>query len=235
MTDAFLAGMGWVNSAGFGVGRGDEAFSWGIGDLPPIRRPQIFSDPHPHFGRLDRYSRLGIAAIALALRDAGMEQADLRGRSAALIASTVYGCLETDISFLDSARSEGGRDASPHLFAYTLSSTFLGEAALEFGFTGATYVVNEAPLTGSTALRMSAESIMEEESEIVATGVCDLGPSPLLMADNAPSGALFFILTQASCAGLPYGRLSIRGKDLLFEGEPVKNMIELAMSLSSER
>jgi hypothetical protein len=82
---------------------------------------------------------------------------------------------------------------------------------------------------------MSAESIMEGESEIVATGVCDLGPPPLLMADNTPSGALFFILTQASCAGLPYGRLTIRGKDLLFEGEPVKNMIELAVGLSSER
>ena len=232
MTDAFVSGMGWVTAAGFGTGRGGKPFSWGTGDLPPIRRPQVFTDPHPHFGRLDRYSRLGIAAIAVALADAGMERIDLRGKSAALIAGTVYGCLETDVRFLDSGRSKGARDASPHLFAYTLSNTFLGEAAIEFGFTGATYLVNEAELTGCAALRMSVESIMEEESELVATGLCDVGPPALLAAGKPPSGALFFILGRASDTGRSYGRLAIRGKDLLFEGEPVNNMIELAERVS---
>jgi 3-oxoacyl-[acyl-carrier-protein] synthase II len=232
MTEVFVSGMGWVTAAGFGAGRGGKTFSWGTGELPPIRRSQVFTDPHPHFGRLDRYSRLGIAAIAMALRDAGMERIDLRGRTAALIASTVHGCLETDVRFLDSARSKGKHDASPHLFAFTLSNTFLGEAAIEFGFTGATYLVNEAELTGSAALRMSVESIMEKESEIVATGLCDVGPPTLLMANNAPSGALFFVLSRALDTSRPYGRLAIRGNYLLFEGEPVNNMIELAKRLS---
>ena len=211
---------------------GQAPFSWKIGDLPSIGRPQVFSDPHPHFGRLDRYSRLGIAAIALALRDAGIEGSDLRERTAALIASTVYGCLETDINFLDSVRSKGGRDASPHLFAYTLSNTFLGEAAIEFGFTGSTYLLNEVRLTGSAALRASVESIMEEDDEVVATGICDLGPPRLLTAGDAPSGALFFVLTRPSGVSASYGRFTVGGKELLFEGEPVKSMIELATSLS---
>ncbi len=232
MTDAFVSGMGWVTAAGFGEGRGNKPFSWGSGDLPPIRRPQVFIDPHPHFGRLDRYSRLGISAIAMALRDAGMERVDLRGLSAALIASTVYGCLETDVRFLDSGRGKGIREASPHLFAYTLPNTFLGEAAIEFGFTGATYLVNEAELTGRAAMRMSVEIIMGEESEIVAAGLCDVGPPALLRAGSAPSGALFFVLSRALDTGRSYGRLAIEGSGLLFEGEPVSDMIGLAERLS---
>jgi 3-oxoacyl-[acyl-carrier-protein] synthase II len=231
MTGAFISGVGWVTAGGIGTGRGDKPFSWDAGPVPSIKRPQVFADPHPHFGRLDRYSRLGMAAIAAALRDAGMEKADLRDRATALVAATVYGCLDTDISFLDSARHKSGRDASPHLFAYTLSNTFLGEAAIEFGFTGATYLVNEMELTGAEALRIAASSILEEEGEIAASGICDLGAPPLLGTGNGRPGALFFAITRSD-SERSYGRLVLKGRDLFFEGRPVNDMKELAKTLS---
>jgi 3-oxoacyl-[acyl-carrier-protein] synthase II len=232
VTEVFVSGMGWVTAAGFGTKKEDGVFSWGTGGLPLIRRAHVFSGPRPRFGRLDRFSRLGIAAIAMALRDAGMEGIDLRGEAAGLMASTVYGCFETDIAFLDSTRSQGGREASPHLFAYTLPNTFLGEAAIEFGFTGATCLVNEARLTGASALRMSVESILEGENSIATTGICDLGTPVLFGAEEARAGALFFVLTRGSGSKTTYGRLELAGRDLFFEGKTVADMIELAERLS---
>jgi len=227
MREAFVSGVGWVSSAGLGTGRGSTPFSWGDGPLPSIKRSQVFSEPHPRFGRLDRYSRLGVAAIAMALRDAGLEGFDLGGERASLIASTVHGCLHTDIAFLDGMRERGIGGASPQLFAYTLSNSLLGEAAIEFGFTGETCLFNEAHLTGKAALKAAIRRIVEHESRIVTTGICDLGAPGLLAPDAGCGGALFFVLTLAP-NGTPYGRIAAQAGNLLFEGEPVKDMIELA-------
>jgi 3-oxoacyl-[acyl-carrier-protein] synthase II len=226
----FVTGAGWVTAAGFGQGRGGIPFAWEQGDLPAITRKQVFPEPHPHFGRLDRYSKLGIAAITMALRDAGIERME-RTTPVALIASTVYGCLETDINFFETARDKRGSGASPHLFAYTLSNTFLGEAAIEFGFTGATFLLNEAELGGAAALRMSIEHILSDGSETIVTGVCDPGPPLLLIPRPARSGALFFVLSSSPGDSQPYGRLHYERDLLFFEGEPVADMIALAERL----
>ena len=229
-----VTGMGWVTAAGLGSGRGPNSFSWGEGELPPITRKHVFPDAHPHFGRLDRYSKLGIAAIALTLRDAGIERTD-RISPVGLIASTVFGCLETDINYLQTVRGNGAAGASPHLFAYTLSNTFLGEAAIEFELTGATFLLNETLLSGGAALRIAAETISSGECETVLAGMCDLGAPPLLQPRRSRSGALFFVLSQTADGSRPYGRLEYNGREILFEGEPVADMIALAERLTDRR
>ena len=57
-------------------------------------------------------------------------------RRVAILAETYSGCLETDCDYFTTVIPEQGALASPQLFAYTLSNTFLGEAALRFGLTG---------------------------------------------------------------------------------------------------
>ena len=235
MKGAVVSGLGWVTAAGFGSGRIDGPFSWGTGNLPPITRSHVSSRTRSRFGRLDRYSRLGMAAIAMALHDAGIGPKELQKTAAGLIASTVYGCLETDIDFLKSAQRNGGREASPHLFAFTLSNTFLGEAAIEFGFTGVTYMVNEPRLTGSAALFMSLEAIAGGEGDIVVTGLCDLGAPALFPAVDVRAGALFLVLTKIRAGAPDYGCLTAEKGGMAFEGENVGDMIELAEALSGKR
>lgn len=229
LMEAYVTGAGWVTPAGSGQGR-TSAFSWGKGDLPSIARKQVFSDPYPHFGRMDRYSRLGVAAVALALRDAGVEHQS-RSRPVALIGSTVRGCIETDIAFFKAVRTQGPQYASPHLFAYTLANTFLGEAAIRFNLAGPTFILNEPDHGGLFALTMALTMIDNGESPVAVTGVCDLNsPSPQV---DSMAGALFFVLEQTADEDRSYGRLvRSSGGDLAFQDRKVVDMTTLAGCLS---
>ena len=77
----------------------------------------------------------------------------------AIMASTVYGCLQTDADYYDTVRPEGGRLASPNIFAYTLSNTYLGEAAIYFGLTGAAFIIHEESLAGCYGLLLAMNSL----------------------------------------------------------------------------
>ncbi len=82
----FVTGIGWAGAAGMGTGRGATAFALPAGELPPISRRDVFPEPDSRFGRLDAFSRLALAGVALALRDAGIETMDrtARGRDRGL-------------------------------------------------------------------------------------------------------------------------------------------------------
>ena len=113
---ALITGIGWVNSTGMGCGREHRRFEMTAGRLPGITRPAIFEKPCQRFGRMDRFSRLGLAAIAFALKDAGLEKWT-RKRDIGIIASTVYGCLATDVDYFDTVIPQEGRLARPNLLA----------------------------------------------------------------------------------------------------------------------
>ncbi|MBA4417517.1 MAG: beta-ketoacyl synthase [Syntrophus sp. (in: bacteria)] len=227
---AVVTGVGWANGAGMGCGR-DMPFSVGCDEtLPKISRKDIFHKPFPHFGRMDGYSKLGIAAMALALKDAGLNEWE-ETRNIAVIASTVHGCLNADVDYFDTVMEEGGRLASPNLFAYTLPNTYLGEAAIHFGFTGASFVVNESTLAGASGLNIAMENIAKGEYETVITGICDAGSLPFLeMRDHVIPGALFFVIQRASVArSLSYGELTQRGMGVVyFEDKKVEDLNNLA-------
>ncbi|MBW1821354.1 MAG: beta-ketoacyl synthase, partial [Deltaproteobacteria bacterium] len=114
---AAITGIGWVTAAGMGCGRKSDSFSMPAGNLPKITGMAVFNKPSKQIGRMDEYSRLGLAAIAFALKDAGLEKWKKK-RDIGIIASTVYGCLHTDIDFFNTVIPNGGLMASPNLFAY---------------------------------------------------------------------------------------------------------------------
>jgi 3-oxoacyl-[acyl-carrier-protein] synthase II len=227
---ASVTGVGWVNGTGMGCGRDRTFFASQDEVLPKISRNDIFHKPFPHFGRLDRYSRLGIAAIALALKDAGMNEWEEK-RNIAVIASTVYGCLNADGDYFDTVMVEGGRLSSPNLFAYALPNTYLGEAAIHFGLTGTTFVINESSLSGISCLNIAMESITNGEYETVIMGICDAGSPPSLeMRGHVIPCALFFVLQRASVAlSFSYGKLTQRGlSEIYFEDKKAEDLNELA-------
>lgn len=156
--NAFVIGIGWVTVAGIGQGRQNKHFAMPPGELPAFTRKDIFDEPYPRFGRLDGFSRLGLAGIALALADAGLDQWE-RKRNIGVMAGTVCGCLGTDRAYFDSVLPERGALASPKQFAYTLPNTFLGEAAIRFGLTGSSLVLNDTDRGGFSPLCMAMESL----------------------------------------------------------------------------
>ena len=67
---ASITGVGWVDTESMGWGRRYEKNPSEKGTLPKVTGRMIFGKGLHHFGRLDTYSKIGIAAIAFALKDA---------------------------------------------------------------------------------------------------------------------------------------------------------------------
>ncbi len=226
---ASITGMGWVDTTSMGWGRQHERYPSGNGSLPKITSRMVFGKRLSHFGRLDTYSKIGIAAIAFALKDAGLFEWQEK-RVIGVLSSTTYGCIDTDIDYLETAIPQGGRFASPNLFAYVLSNIFLGEAAIHLGLAGPCYSVNEENLSGLTGLRMALTSILLDEAPTVVAGLCDAGrPDSFETLAETKPGALFFVLEEPSRDTAPsYGNIEMDDKgDLSFHGKKVSQLWEL--------
>jgi 3-oxoacyl-[acyl-carrier-protein] synthase II len=211
---AFITGIGWVTAKGLGCGKYFDSFSMPEAPLPELTSTDVFNKPYKHFGRMDKYSRLGLAAIAFALKDAGLEKWK-RKRNIGIIASTVYGCLQTDIDFFNTVIPKGGLLASPNLFAYTLPNCFLGEAAIYFGLTGESFVISDLTTQRLLSLKIAMETIACGEVEKMVCGVCDLGrPFNFDQGKDVPPGSIFLVIEKSSESNLPtYGELSLENDD----------------------
>lgn len=219
---AIVLGIGWVTAAGLGRGRQEGPFTLDGGEMPAVARKDIFAEPDQRFGRLDPFSRVGLAGIALALQDAGLDRWQQK-RPIALIAGSRYGSLATDSDYFTSVLPQQGRLASPNLFAYTLPNCFLGEAAIRFGLTGPAYVVSGAETDSLAPLRLALETIAWQDADVAVAGSCDLPRPPFLGVDAADRpGAVFLVLARpGSELGEALGEISLdRQGKLLVGGEP---------------
>lgn len=233
--NAYISGIGWVTGASFGWGsQGGECIFSGL-PLPPLARKDVFPEPNQRFGRMSNYAKLGLAAMAFALRDAGLEAWSSK-RRIGVVASTRLGCLATDLEYHQTVLLNGGGLASPNLFAYTLANSFLGDAAIQFGLTGSAIAINETGEDGLGALRMALEELEAGEADTMLAGICDL-PVPEAFAASVAlkPGAVFLVLTvmpQTSAIG--YGTVSF-GNDgrLLHNNVATDSLIELIQTALS--
>ncbi|MCD6525916.1 MAG: hypothetical protein J7K75_02855 [Desulfuromonas sp.] len=227
--NARISGFGWVSSSGFGCGHSSDFNGFAAGELPQVQRQDLFDKPDRRFGRMDSFSRLGLAAITLALRDAGLE-AWQQKRPVALLAETTTGCLQTDCDYYATVLPDQGALASPQLFAYTLSNTFLGEAALRFGLTGNCQVINSCDATALSVIHSALDLLQWQESEAVAVGFCDLTDYGALAAP----GALFMVVepTEQDAQGLILNRDN--DGQLRLNDQPIDELNQLLMLLSHQ-
>mgnify|MGYP001560469563 CR=1 FL=1 len=229
MTGSVVAGIGWVTSRGPGRGREAREFSMTSGPIPPVTREDVFPEPNLRFGRLPQYSRVGLAAVAFALRDAGMEHWETK-RSAGIVASTRAGCLATDIEYYNTVLPEGGGLPSPNLFSCTLPTCFLGEASIQFGLTGPTLIVNDPAEDALTGVRMALESLSWGECGTMLAGHIDLPAGPEIPGIRLPhAGGLFMVLQSARTLAVPgYGTLDLsEGGEVRHDGIGIAGLNEL--------
>ena len=191
-------GIGWVTPFGIGSGQPGESLRLGSGRLPALKSGQFLETPHPRFGRFDSYAKAGFGAVALALRSARLDRWTQK-RSFGLVVGTHRGCLEADLAYFQTAAFDGGTLASPNLFAYTLPSTMLGEASIQFGLTGASFVVDDS--AGHLAgIHAALDLLRWRLCETVVAGWCDVSSKVLNVGAQEPCGAVFFVLAQGSDA-----------------------------------
>ncbi|MBI4879576.1 MAG: beta-ketoacyl synthase [Planctomycetes bacterium] len=211
---AVVSGGGFVTAGGHGrLGEGRPLlFPPGAPLLP--RKGEIFAVPPARYGRFDDYTRLGCAAVALALRDAGLE-----GGAAAMNAGVVCAsgreCLATDLAFQASTLAEDGRLASPNLFTYTLPTIVLGECAVAFGLTGPTFCTGEDGRMGMTALLAALRLLEGGEAGAMLAGWIESVPAA---GADSPLGALFVVVEPAPRPGARvFWKLRRQGDAVLLE------------------
>jgi len=196
---AALTGLGWVTATGAGRGRAGETPFWAAGEPQPPKTVLKFLSGGSRFGRLDLFSQIGVAAVALALADAGRLD-DLiapktdRNHELALICATTSSCRRTDHNFYKTVL-DNPRLASPGLFVYTLATSFLGEAALRFALTGSSLALIEPQPGGGDALRLGLEQLTFGDEDIIIVGICNLFDKTESVAPFFP-GALFLVLEK---------------------------------------
>ncbi|PLX73299.1 MAG: beta-ketoacyl synthase [Desulfuromonas sp.] len=224
---ALINGIGWATAAGLGSGRIERRQPLIDGDLEIPTRKQLFDGVDRRFGRLDDFSRIGLAAATFCLRDA---QAELwqEKRSLGIIAASRYGCLNTDLDYLETMLPDQGKLASPNLFAYTLPNCFLGEVTLRFGLTGNSVIINQDDPGKMTAVRFALQELCWSDQEGMLAGIVDLAPPPdLAKVDDIP-GSLFLLLEKRARPGLvPYGKLEMHDGGLTFNDSAVLNLKSL--------
>ena len=235
MTGFSVAGIGWVTSQGPGRGREAHGFSMTSGSIPRVTWEDVSPEPFLRFGRLPQYSRVGLAAVAFALRDAGMEHWETK-RSAGIVASTRLGCLATDIEYYNTVLPEGGGPPSPNLFSSTLPTCFLGEAAIRFGLTGPTLVVNDPSEDALGGVRMALESLSWGECGTMLAGHIDLPAEPAIPGGRLLyAGGLFMVLKNSrDPAESGYGALDLsEGGAVRHDGVGIADLVELVRACLS--
>ena len=236
---ARITGFGWVTAAGYGRSRTGGAPLWQIGEpQPPTSVLQTLSGGS-RFGRLDLFSQIGVAAVALALEDAGhlgetATHKTQNNRDLGLICATTSSCKRTDHNFFKTVQADP-RLASPGLFVYTLATSFLGEAALRFAITGTSMALIEPRPAGAEALRIGLEQLSYGDEEVIVVGICNLFERE---ASVTPffSGALFLVMEKDQGEQTPfYAKISCSPQESGFycNDQPCLDILSLPAKLAS--
>jgi 3-oxoacyl-[acyl-carrier-protein] synthase II len=194
-----VIGGGWVTAGSCGRMREGARLVLAAGDpsIPPAS--EIYTHPPVRYRRFDSYCQAACAAIALALKDAGLERA-AGPRPIGIVASTRYGCIESDLAFYASASKAEGIYASPSLFAFTLPGIAISEAAIHFRLTGPTFTVGDpAGQRGYQALRIAVDLLSSGACRTMLAGWLDAGTRLLKHpagGDDGARGAVFIVLSS---------------------------------------
>lgn len=191
----------------------------------------LFGHPYKPFGRMDYFSKLGLAGIFKAMADAGLRDWQEK-RNIGLVASTRFGCLGTDRDYFATVKPDHGMAASPALFAYTLPNCFLGEAAILLGLTGEGFVISDDDSTGMAALSMAMTTLLGDDSvDAMVCGICDTPQPGQSESQSTPfEGALFMVLEKIGPNSRnTYGTLEFdRSGTIIYNQETVADIVALA-------
>ena len=226
----YITGISWITVCGSGRGNDYDSFEFSKGVLPDITGIDFPANPAFRKGRLDRFSLLGLQTITNALYDAGLYEWNEK-RDTGIVASTVYGCMQTDLDYYDTVTTKNGNLPEPNLFTHTLSNIFLGYASILFGLTGPNYVYYEKANSGLPALLSAMESIDLGECDTVLAGICDIEPP---RGFNGPKGikpgSIFTVIEKYPEQGKrKYGELSMDSKRNILVNNTVINDIEMCV------
>jgi len=124
----------------------------------------------PQFRRMDRLSRMAVAASRLALDDAKLQGGDIAGERTGVVFGTSLGDLADSMAHLDRIFTRGPAAASPMVFPNLVLNAPAGYVAMELGCTGVNFTVAQHEVSGEHALALGCDIVRSGRAEVVLAG-----------------------------------------------------------------
>ena len=121
--------------------------------------------------RIDNYSRLGLLGSFLALRDAGLPDAERRGLG--LIIASGHGATGLTYAFLESFLKDGDICASPTQFANSVHNSAAANISILAGIAGPCLTVSQCGISFPSALSTALRVLDEGRADRVLVGAIE--------------------------------------------------------------
>jgi 3-oxoacyl-(acyl-carrier-protein) synthase len=134
---------------------------------------------HPNvWRRLDRCSRMAMAAAREALHDSGLDSpaGAMRGEETgahAMVVGTMTAGIGTLRAFLATQLAEGPESASPMLFPFTVPNSPASQCSILLGLRGPNLTISEMEASGLAAIATAAGLVRDGACDAVVAGGAD--------------------------------------------------------------
>lgn len=129
--------------------------------------------------RMDRFSQLAVAAGMLALRDAGLNAADMDSERSGIFMGSALGGIAFAEEQCGLYYNGGFRSVSPTLGFSVFGGAASCNLAMEFGFTGPNETNSMSCASGSVAIGRAMQAIKRGEADVILAGGSEAPLAPL--------------------------------------------------------
>lgn len=123
-----------------------------------------------HLRRMDRLSRMIVAASRMALDDAGNVLDGTAPEDVGVVVGSAIGDVSESVANLDRILAKGPAFASPMLFPNLVLNAAASYVAMELGFIGSNLTVAQGEISGEEAIRLGCDLIRAGRADIVLAG-----------------------------------------------------------------
>ena len=156
--------------------------------------------------RLDRSTRLALAAAEEAIADAAVAAGAVDPLRVAVVVGTSIGGIETLLEAHDVLRERGARRISPFVVPMTLPNMTAGFVSMHGGFRGPIACPVGACASGAQALGLAARMIERGDADVALAGGTEAAILPLVVAGFASMRALSTRNDEPVRASRPFDR-----------------------------
>ncbi|MGH7786158.1 MAG: beta-ketoacyl-[acyl-carrier-protein] synthase family protein [Candidatus Binatia bacterium] len=123
-----------------------------------------------HLRRMDRFSRLVVAASRMAVTDAQLPLDRLAAESIGVVVGSALGDISESMQHLERVFTRGPAAASPMMFPNLVLNAAASYVAMEHGWTGVNLTVAQAEVSGEQAILVGADLLRSGQAEVVLAG-----------------------------------------------------------------
>ncbi|MGD0948361.1 MAG: beta-ketoacyl synthase N-terminal-like domain-containing protein [Candidatus Binatia bacterium] len=123
-----------------------------------------------HLRRMDKLSRMVVAAARMALDDARVVLGEIQPETVGVVIGSALGDLSESAVHLERVFTKGPASASPMLFPNLVLNAAASYVAMEFGLTGVNLTVAQGETSGEQAFILGCELVRTGRADLVLAG-----------------------------------------------------------------